>query len=51
MLGATQLERRQTENGPGILVNRMLNMSQQCPLAAEKANGILDCIRQGIASA
>jgi len=28
----------------------MLNMSQQCALVANKAHGILGCIRQSIAS-
>ena len=50
MLGATQLEGNLAEKALGILVDTTLNMSQQCALAAKKANGILGCIRQSIAS-
>jgi len=50
MLGATQLEHSLEENDQGILVDTKLSMSQKCVLLAEKADGILDCIRQSIAS-
>jgi len=34
----------------GLLVDTKLNASQQCAPAEKKANGILGCIRQSIAS-
>ncbi|KAK4814555.1 LOW QUALITY PROTEIN: hypothetical protein QYF61_023754 [Mycteria americana] len=49
MLGAAQLESSFAEKDRGVLLDPM-NMSQQCALAAKKANDILGCIRQSIAS-